>query len=481
VLRDWAVANLLSEDQAAIERLPLHIPIPAMLARGIELCARLAIERSADSLSWQSLLERLSQTGVHGSSRRAVLLALVRSEIASELLTRASSYLFADKASSLRELIRTTMAVDAVPAAQFLGSLGVDPAAIPASLNVPSGPSWHRLVVWLLSLGTQLPAAAIPDVVDLYTSWSIGVIGLDPLTPTLVAWLHHWLSEIERARSRAPFGGEIEQEKIRELEVSLRTGFLAFCRRTPALATDYLRALRARPNNDRIVESILKFRGSLAEAAPAELAELTAASLIRQRTREKRRDGYDRDEPFSYLDHQLIPESPAQGPFYELLTHAPQHGLPLVRRLVDHAVAFKSGGRPPGSNAIVVNFDDGARAFPWLQTYNWSRSASCSYYSVTSALMALEAWAHKRIESGEDFAAVLGDVLGAPGAPAAYLLVAVDLVISHWPKSAEAAVSFLASPGLLSIDRERQVHDETPLPDLFGLSALQRSPWGQQH
>jgi hypothetical protein len=46
VLRDWAVANLLSEDQAPIERLPLHLPIPATLARGIELCARIAIERS---------------------------------------------------------------------------------------------------------------------------------------------------------------------------------------------------------------------------------------------------------------------------------------------------------------------------------------------------------------------------------------------------------------------------------------------------
>jgi hypothetical protein len=90
----------------------------------------------------------------------------------------------------------------------------------------------------------------------------------------------------------------------------------------------------------------------------------------------------------------------------------------------------------------------------------------------------LEAWAHKRIESGEDFAAVLGDVLGSSDAPAAYLLVAVDLLISHWPKSAETAVPFLASPLLLSIDRERQMHDQTPFPDLFGFDALQREPAG---
>jgi hypothetical protein len=166
-----------------IERLPLDRPALAMHARGIELCARIALEGAPDSTRWQSLLERLSRAGVHGSWRRAALLALVRSEIASELLTRAASYLPSNNASGLRELIRTTMAVDAVPAAQFLTGLVVDPSMIPADLNVPSGPSWLRLIRWLLALGLRLPTAAIPDVVDLYTSWSGGMIGLDPVTP----------------------------------------------------------------------------------------------------------------------------------------------------------------------------------------------------------------------------------------------------------------------------------------------------------
>jgi hypothetical protein len=404
------------------------------------------------------------------------MLALVRSEIASELLTRASSYLFAGEALGLRELIRTTMAVDSMPAAQFLGALGIDPAVVPANLNVPSGPSWSRLIVWLLSLGTRLPVATIPDVVDLYANWSSGMVGMDALTPRLVPWLHFWLSEIENARGRSAFGGHIAREKINELEATLRGGFLTFCNRTPQLAVDYLRAVIARPRNERIAESILKYRGTLADAAPAELAELTAASLIRHKTSKRRPPRDDRDQPFSFIDHQFIPESPAQGPFYELLTRAPQYGLPLVRRLVDTAVDFRSGDEPHESNVIVVNFDDGARAFPWRQTYNWSRSGSSSYYGVTSGL--LEAWAHKRIESGEDLAAVLGDVLGAPGAPAAYLLVAVDLVISHWPKSAQAAVPFLASPPLLSIDRERQTYDQMPFPDIFGLGALRKEPQG---
>ena len=188
-----------------IERLPLDRPAPAALARGVELAARMALERAADGTRWQSLVERLSREGTHGSWRRAVLLALVRSEIGPELLTRVSDLLLADRASVLRELIRIVMAVDVQPASKLFAAVGVDPATIPASLNVPSGPSWYRLIIWLLSLGEGLPAAAIPDVVDLYTAWSSGMLGLDPLTPLLLQRLYHWLTEIETARDAETF------------------------------------------------------------------------------------------------------------------------------------------------------------------------------------------------------------------------------------------------------------------------------------
>ena len=75
-----------------------------------------------------------------------------------------------------------------------------------------------------------------------------------------------------------------------------------------------------------------------------------------------------------------------------------------------------------------MEFPDGPRTFPWVQSYNWSREGGVRSFAVQSALMALEAWAHKRIEAGEAFETVLADVLGAGDAPAAYLLVAVDLV-----------------------------------------------------
>ena len=199
VLAEWAVSSLLS-DLGAFDRLPLQRPAPAMLARGVELAARFAIERGSDSIAWQQLLERVSREGVHGSWRRAALLALVRSEAAADVLLRASELLLANHARLLRELIRTVQAVDVRPASQLFAALGLDPAAVPPHINAPHGPAWFRLIMWLLALEDRLLAAAIPDVVGLYFDWSLSMWGRDPLTPRL---LHVAPSMAERDRGRA--------------------------------------------------------------------------------------------------------------------------------------------------------------------------------------------------------------------------------------------------------------------------------------
>jgi len=485
VLRDWAIANLLHSEPTVIDRLPLDRPAPAALARGVELASRIALEHAVDNARWQSLVDRLSVEGIHGSWRRVGLLALVRSEIGPELLARTSSLLLADRAKMLRELIRIVMAVEVEQASKLLAAAGVDPAKVSSSLYVPSGPSWYRLILWLLGLGETLPVAVIPDVVDLYTAWSMGTFGNDPLTPLLLQWQYRWLTELEAAHEsedfrdrRKPFGGEIKYDQIATLESDLRIGFLSFCNRTPSLAVEYLQSLGQRRHSRDTVRSILRFRGALAQAAPAELAELTATALIPKRRTEEPYYRREPEEPFDLLDHEFLPPSPAQGPFFELLTHAPQHGLALIHRLVDHAISFYSHGRDCGTEAITISFSDGERVFPWPMSYVWSRERGSLCHSVTSALMALEAWAHRRIEAGEGFDKVFSDVLGPPSSPAAYLLVAVDLLLSHWPKSREAAVPFLACPELLCIDRERYSYDNREYPDFFGLKALQKEPAG---
>lgn len=90
----------------------------------------------------------------------------------------------------------------------------------------------------------------------------------------------------------------------------------------------------------------------------------------------------------------------------------------------------------------------------------------------------MKPWAHGRIEKGDPVEAVIADVVGQSPAPAAYLLVTVDLLLSHWPGSHAAAIPFVACPELLCLDRERVIGDNLQVPDIFGLNEISREPAG---
>ena len=60
VLRDWAIANLLYFYPDTQDLLPLDRPAPASLVRGVELAARMALERGNDNSRWRELLDQLS-------------------------------------------------------------------------------------------------------------------------------------------------------------------------------------------------------------------------------------------------------------------------------------------------------------------------------------------------------------------------------------------------------------------------------------
>ena len=107
VLRDWAVANVLVEDTGRIGLMPLDKPIPTTLARGVEMAARILLEKSSDSSVWKQLLDRVSDVSAHGSWRRTVLLAVTRSEHGAAAIHHADAYLVTDDAKLLRELLRT--------------------------------------------------------------------------------------------------------------------------------------------------------------------------------------------------------------------------------------------------------------------------------------------------------------------------------------------------------------------------------------
>ncbi|MDO8272671.1 MAG: ATP-binding protein [Gammaproteobacteria bacterium] len=483
VLCEWAIACALRDDATLIDRIDLGRPATAILARAIELTARMWAEQATDGAAWHSFLIRLSNDGAHKSWRRAAILALARSEAADILLPRLDLVLLSNNAVLLRELIRTVMAVEVVPASKMFAAVGLHPDAIPAGLTMPKVRSWLTLILWLLSKSDGVPVDALSEVINLYTDFSIGTLGVTEITPLTTRQLYRWLRLIEPdvspLRSEQPrFWDGLERSQLQSVQRDLRDGFLMFARTAPDLAAEYLQAVMQSKHNDNLVRTILKMPLTLAQAAPTQLARLTEHALIEKSHLRRRGLHEPFEEAFSFLDNQFLPASPAQGPFFELLLHSPVDGLSLIHNLVNHAVSHGTRGREMGDDSINLVYGKNSRVFPWAGTYFWSRPKTSNYYALTSALMALEAWAHRRIEAGESFDIVLNDVLGPPGSCAAYLLVAVDLLISHWPMSADSTLVFLGCPELLCLDHGRQVQDQIEIPDLLGLIALQKEPRG---
>ncbi len=475
VLRDWSVAARLHEVPDKLDQLPLDRTAPASLARGVELGARFALERSADGASWLDYLDGVSRQGSHPSWRRWSLLAILRSERHSRLLDQASAVLMQNEGALLQELIRTTLAVESRNLVEMLAEHGAKIEGFPADFYAPANSSWVRLTAWLLQNRANLPRGAIRDVIELFQNLFVSTFSAAPIAPQMALAVADWLDEIEDVQDgyrlavdKLKFARDIYYYDFVKLKAVVRQAFLLMAASVPDRAQGYLRRLLRR-EGDRTIGEIMKFRGTLAQAAPAELTELTLAGLLPKGP--KRRWSLALNEVFNDLDSDFLPTSPAQGPFLDLLCASPEHGLDLLRRLVDHAVAVKSGGLDPDDNGLTLALPTGPRFFAWTQSYFWSRSAD-GCYAIESGLRALEAWAHERIESGDPPEQVIGDVLGPAGSPAAFLLVVVDILISHWPKTGAAVIPFLGSPELLSLDRDRLLHDQMPEIDLLGLGAI---------
>lgn len=464
VLRDWAIGCLLYEDSEHLLVLDLEAPAPMRLVRGVELAARLNAEVASAAIAWRALLDRVSAPGAHGSWKRAVLLALARSERAEEALNRSLPAIAADDAELLADLVRAAITVDSQPAAPLWAALGIDTSKLTDDFVTPRGPAWLNLISWSFSLGDRLPHAAVPQFVDLYSRWCSACAGQDALSPLLVARLCTWLVEVEaknhpkangfKAWMAATNAPGLSMTSAQEDD--LRAAFLLWCKLRPSDAESYLRGVADHPYRHVLFRRLLPFVGTAPWAAPQAMADLFLRALSEGDNEEDDRQPRTRDT-FAAWDSEYFPASPARAPFLDLLLANKDQGLRLVRGVVVHAIRQRTLGREPGGDCIEVPLPSGRRSFPWCQSYLWSRSQGSSI--VASALMALEAWAHLRVENEEPVQEVIDDVLGPAGSPMAYLLVAIDVMLSHWPKTRACLAPFAASAELLALDRERFGYD----------------------
>jgi hypothetical protein len=472
VLCDWTIGFLLHEDEGLLNALAMDKPLPPGLARGLEIAARLALNSDATGTRWLVLLAAVERDGCHGSWKRPVLLALPRSEQAFALFQRLKAVLLDSDGSRLAELVRLMIAVESEPLAKVIAR--VQPTmAVPSAasdLVVLKGLGWTWLVLWLVANAKSLPTALIPELANVFQAWLISTQNQWlPFNGVIVGLLFEWLALIEDAMTprmwRTPKDAPptLNIPHLRDARDEVRMTAFAFAHFNSVAAEHYLTALDPDAVRHDEMQTILQAPSTLARAAPAALATFALGAIIeKEDPNDPYQSRHDRFGPFGVHDHLLSPASPGQGPFFELLEHAPAEGLRLIRALVEHATQWRREhyfrARQPFPR-ISIPFPGGTKSFEgdW-SVYHWARSARPSVITA-SALMALEAWGHRQIESERPFEAVLHDVLGPDGSSLAFVSVAVDLVLSHWREARDVAWPLVATPELLEFDDARLVRD----------------------
>ena len=339
-------------------------PIATGLARCLEIAARLALNSDATGATWLTLLAAVERQGVHGSWKRPVLLALPRSEQAFALFMGLKSVLLESGGRRLSEIIRLMIAVKSIPLAKVIAR--IQPAvAIPPGVEdliVPKGMGWTWLVLWLVAEAEALPSQVIPDVVKVFQAWLISTQSqFLEINAQIVGLLFGWLALIEdemvprsyKHISEAP--PPLQIPHLTDVRDEIRMSVFSFAHLNPAAAAGYLSGLDPDAVRHREAQAILRAPGSLAQAAPAELADFALGTLIEKDDPDAWHGGRrNRYGPFGANDHLFTQASPSQGPFLDLLEHAPAEGLRLIRGLVEHATLWWR-----------EQYIEARRPFPW--------------------------------------------------------------------------------------------------------------------
>lgn len=461
VLRDWAIGSYIAEHPQHLAALDMTVPVSPRVARGIEFAARLTLESGADCSGWIQLLGQLSAPEAHGSWRRQAILALSRSEAGYELLEKCSAGLLADGAALLVELCTTIAAVETVATSDLMRMPDGTRIDMPRSYRTDVTGSAILVLRWVLVHVAEISISTIGAVVELV---KIQLYLLNPLqlfAHQTAVMLFGWLRQLDVRDAEVTIPGErslgrIASEGRSSMIEQLRLIALLLGKFAPDELKAYLREVASERDSCK-VNAIRQLSKVIAPVAPAELAELVLESLLQTRERSDRRDRMI-EETFTFADSNYLPASPAQPPFLELLESAPVVGLKLIRTLVAEAIAFSTDARAEGNPGFTVNFGDGPRLFPRTDSYLWSRD-QCREYSAASGLKALEAWSQQRLDDGVPVDEVLADILGPEGSCAAYLLVAVDALLSHFDVARDALAPLIADPELLATDRLRRDRD----------------------
>lgn len=178
----------------------------------------------------------------------------------------------------------------------------------------------------------------------------------------------------------------------------------------------------------------------------------------------------DRWQKYSINDtFSFFPPAHIQGPFFYVLLSNEDEGLRLIHSLTNVATEKwceyqkREEFDHPGLNPlpVTINFPFGSQHFLGnTQVYCWFRGTTVGPYPVISALMALEEWMERQIESSRDVETLFHKVL-AESHSVAVLGICVNMALTYPEKCLKAVLPIVSSPYVWEMDLARLVHDRS--------------------
>ena len=322
-----------------------------------------------------------------------------------------------------------------------------------------------------------LPPAVDAELVPLFDSWVLALpaqLARYALVPDIAAWAKGRLGDGDSAgkpERGAWTGRRGDRAPVRALLLKSAAGDPDTVRSYLASISDY--AL------DRVRKQIVDGSAGLAASLPAETADFVRRAYLLAHDR-RRSDGYssvrDRSDVLGIGDDRdFYPASPLRPPFLQLLRTDADVGLALIRDLCNHAMdGWRRSWRQRGETPIPITIDlgEGDAEF-WGDdgTYRWFRGGS-HVHILDTAFLALDAWAHERLEAGDPLDELCRRIARGNECNAV-LGICAGLVLANLGSAATSTVALAIGthPALWTWDIGRQVLD-------MGSQANEMGYWG---
>jgi len=179
LLEDWVMYRVLDQRR---EELPFYLQEleePFGLLRAVQLLGLALLENSKTADSWIQLIEQVEQASeLSPRWRQALLTAPLVSPRANDLLDKAKSFLIADDAKRLIELMVALRTVEVMPnfsliplSEQTKQELANQLMPLFMSDPIPRWSVWKPFMGWLLKRISNLPVGIRPEAARLMEIW----------------------------------------------------------------------------------------------------------------------------------------------------------------------------------------------------------------------------------------------------------------------------------------------------------------------